>query len=108
MLGFCLPTLPQSLQLPVLIPLRELIYLLFVQSSLVPKHSSGDNMLRHFIIALTLAAGLAAGLAVALTAAAQTQNQATPAASASPVRNDYSKSESWLCRPGRQDACSID
>ena len=65
-------------------------------------------MLRHFIIALTLAAGLAAGLAVAPTAAAQTQNQATPAASASPVRNDYSKSESWLCRPGRQDACSID
>ena len=66
-------------------------------------------MLRHFIIALTLAAGMASGLAVALTAAAQTQNQATPAATASaPAKNDYSKSESWLCRPGRQDACSID
>ncbi|MDT7814047.1 MAG: hypothetical protein QOJ42_3963 [Acidobacteriaceae bacterium] len=61
-------------------------------------------MLRHFIIALTLAAGLA----VAPTAAAQTQNQATPAGTASPARNDYSKSESWLCRPGRQDACAVD
>jgi hypothetical protein len=28
----------------------------------------------------------------------------TPAA----ARNDYSKPESWLCRPGRQDACTID
>jgi hypothetical protein len=65
-------------------------------------------MLRHFIIALTLAAGLATGLAVTAAGVAQTQNQ-TPAATApAPARNDYSKSESWLCRPGRQDACSID
>ena len=65
-------------------------------------------MLRHFIIALVSATVLVSGLAVAPTGAAQTQNQATPAATASPVRNDYSKSESWLCRPGRQDACAID
>jgi hypothetical protein len=66
-------------------------------------------MLRHFIIALTLAAGLAAGLAVAPTAAAQSQNQATPAATApAPAKNDYSKSESWLCRPGGHDACAVD
>ena len=66
-------------------------------------------MLRHFIIALTLVAGLAAGWAVAPTAAAQTQNQAAPAATApAPAKNDYSKSESWLCRPGRQDACAVD
>jgi len=66
-------------------------------------------MLRRFIIALMLATVLAAGLAVAPTAAAQTQNQAAPAASApAPAKNDYSKSESWLCRPGRQDACAVD
>ena len=62
-------------------------------------------MLRHFMIALTLAVGLA----VAPTGAAQTQNQAAPAATASaPAKNDYSKSESWLCRPGGHDACTVD
>src|SRR6266581_2671091 len=66
-------------------------------------------MLRHFIIALMSAAFLTAGLAFTATGVAQTQNQTTPAATA-PVRakNDYSKSESWLCRPGRQDACAVD
>ena len=59
-------------------------------------------MLRHFIIALMLATVLAAGVAEA-------QNQTTPAATApAPAKNDYSKSESWLCRPGRQDACAVD
>ena len=66
-------------------------------------------MLRHFIIALMLAAVMAAGLAVTAAGMAQTQNQTTPAASApTPAKNDYSKSESWLCRPGRQDACAVD
>jgi hypothetical protein len=59
-------------------------------------------MLRHFIIALMMATVLAAGVAEA-------QNQTTPATTApAPARNDYSKSESWLCRPGRQDACAVD
>ena len=59
-------------------------------------------MLRHFIVALMLATGLAAGLAEA-------QNQTTPATTAAaPAKNDYSKAESWLCRPGRPDACAID
>lgn len=31
-----------------------------------------------------------------------------PAAEAQPAKNDYSKAETWLCRPGRQDACSAD
>jgi hypothetical protein len=31
---------------------------------------------------------------------AQTENK--------PAKNDYSKSETWLCRPGRQDACAAD
>src|SRR5260370_34083178 len=25
-----------------------------------------------------------------------------------PAKNDYSKDDSWLCRPGRQDACAVD
>jgi pimeloyl-ACP methyl ester carboxylesterase len=59
-------------------------------------------MLRHFIVALMLATGLAAGLVAA-------QNQTTPAnTAAAPAKNDYSKAESWLCRPGRQDACAAD
>ncbi len=66
-------------------------------------------MLRRFITALMLATVLAAALAVAATAAAQPQNPTTPAAAApAPAKNDYSKSESWLCRPGRQDACAVD
>lgn len=59
-------------------------------------------MLRRFIIALMLATVLAAGVAEA-------QNPTTPAAAApAPAKNDYGKSESWLCRPGRQDACAVD
>ncbi len=62
-------------------------------------------MLRHFIITLILVVGLA-GTATTLT---QTQNQITPASPAPvQVKNDYGKPESWLCRPGRQDACAID
>lgn len=34
-------------------------------------------------------------------------NGPAPAPAAQP-RNDYSKPETWLCRPGRQDACSVD
>ncbi|MGH9802157.1 MAG: DUF3089 domain-containing protein [Blastocatellia bacterium] len=33
----------------------------------------------------------------------QAQTQATPQ-----PKNDYGKAESWLCRPGRQDACAVD
>ena len=60
-------------------------------------------MLRHFVIALMSATVLAAGVAEA-------QNQTTPAAAAAPApaKNDYSKSESWLCRPGGHDACAVD
>lgn len=66
-------------------------------------------MLRHFIIALMLAAVLTAALAVTAMSVVQAQNQATPTAAASALtKNDYSKSESWLCRPGRQDACAVD
>ena len=64
-------------------------------------------MFRHLFIALAVGAGLTGGLVATATTGARSQNQVTPAAPV-PVRNDYSKSETWLCRPGRQDACAID
>lgn len=42
-----------------------------------------------------------------LSAAASSQSSA-PEAAAPPAANDYSKAETWLCRPGRQDACAVD
>jgi hypothetical protein len=57
-------------------------------------------MLRKFLIAAVFTAFLLAGLAHA----AFVQNQTAPAA----TKNDYSKGETWLCRPGRHDACDID
>jgi len=51
-------------------------------------------MLRHSALAL----GLAALFWTLDSATAQT----------SVVKNDYSKAESWLCRPGERDACAAD
>lgn len=53
-------------------------------------------MLRNFLVALMLALVAADGLQ------AQTAEKTTPA------KNDYSKAETWLCRPGREDACAVD
>ena len=61
-------------------------------------------MLRSFFIALALAACLAS----AETANAQTPDQPRPAAKPIPAKNDYSDGKTWLCRPGRQDACAVD
>ena len=36
------------------------------------------------------------------------QTAAPPPASAAVAPNDYSRDASWLCRPGRQDACAVD
>jgi hypothetical protein len=48
-----------------------------------------------------------AGVLVAQTAAApSSQNDA--AKPAPPAKNDYSNPDTWLCLPGRQDACAID
>ena len=57
-------------------------------------------MFRKFLIAAVFTAFLLAGL----VHAAFVQNQPAPAA----AKNDYSKDETWLCRPGRHDACDID
>jgi hypothetical protein len=48
------------------------------------------------------ALGLIAGLGLSGAACAQP----APAGPATP--NDYTKDESWLCRPGRADACAVD
>ena len=54
-------------------------------------------MLRHLITGAVLSASLLAGA----SALAQ-----TPAA-ASASKNDYTDPATWLCRPGRQDACTV-
>ncbi len=59
-------------------------------------------MLRNSIIVLALAAVLAAAIA---TVQSQTQSGAVASSAA---KNDYGKADTWLCRPGRQDACAID
>ena len=61
-------------------------------------------MLRLVFIALALVAGLAS----AEPASAQSPAQPDPAAKPAPAKNDYSDGKSWLCRPGRQDACAVD
>ncbi|MEN3331172.1 MAG: hypothetical protein V7641_537 [Blastocatellia bacterium] len=58
-------------------------------------------MLRYSVIALALITVVALGD----RCLAQSQAQPAPAAAA---KNDYSKTESWLCRPGRRDACAVD
>src|SRR5215467_4302349 len=54
-------------------------------------------MFRHSVIALAFFTLLSCGE----SSLAQSQTQSAP-------KNDYSKAESWLCRPGRQDACTVD
>lgn len=54
-------------------------------------------MIRRFFFALVFL--------VLLLAGKQYQAQTQPAP---PPKNDYGKGESWLCRPGRQDACAVD
>lgn len=45
------------------------------------------------------------GLLMGASALAQSS---APQAAAPPAANDYSKPETWLCRPGRQDSCAVD
>lgn len=59
-------------------------------------------MFRYVVVAMALVATLMLGG----RCMAQPQAQAAPSTAVS--KNDYSKAESWLCRPGRKDACAID
>ena len=49
-------------------------------------------MIRRVTFAILFGAGLVAGVS------AQT----------APPKNDYADAKNWLCRPGQQDACSVD
>jgi hypothetical protein len=60
-------------------------------------------MSRHFIIALLLGIVFASSLTSSRVTGARAQDGAAAVA-----KNDYGKAESWLCRPGRTDACAID
>jgi hypothetical protein len=60
-------------------------------------------------------AGLTIALGSLICAQTLAQSPSPPAPAAAPVttasaqpRNDYSKPETWLCRPGRKDACTVD
>jgi len=53
-------------------------------------------MSRILIVALTLTA------VVSMIVISTAQDKPVPA------KNDYSKAETWLCRPGRHDACDVD
>ncbi len=60
-------------------------------------------MLKPYILILALAICLIAGE----KGLAQSQSESAPAPAAQP-KNDYGKAETWLCRPGRNDACAVD
>src|SRR5258708_552153 len=66
------------------------------------------NMFRHHITTLALSAALMIGFAVAETTPAQSQDQSKPSTTTAPAKNDYDSPDSWLCRPGRKDACAVD
>ena len=51
---------------------------------------------------------LVAGLAQATPASAQFTAAAPLASPPGTTKNDYADDKTWLCRPGRQDACAID
>src|SRR5438128_11575364 len=59
-------------------------------------------MFRYVVVAMALVATLMLGG----RCMAQPPAQSAPSTAVS--KNDYSKAESWLCRPGRQDACAVD
>jgi pimeloyl-ACP methyl ester carboxylesterase len=56
---------------------------------------------------LTIAALALAGALAASAANAQAPVAATNPATAPAPRNDYTDPATWLCRPGRQDACTV-
>jgi Protein of unknown function (DUF3089) len=55
-------------------------------------------------LVLTLASAIWPGARIAARAERQTQ----PAATGARAANDYADDKSWLCRPGRRDACTVD
>jgi DUF3089 family protein len=62
----------------------------------------GKVMLRKSVIALAML------LALSSVEAAFAQSPTPPSTSTAASKNDYSDGKTWLCRPGRQDACAVD
>jgi polyvinyl alcohol dehydrogenase (cytochrome) len=65
------------------------------------RHKTGGFVYTQHVAVVLLAAGLAAS-------SWSTQSAQSAATSAAPGANDYADGKSWLCRPGRQDACAVD
>ena len=63
-------------------------------------------MFKHALTTLALVVGLGGGAIAAHAQAPAAPAPATPAPAAAP--NDYSNPDTWLCRPGRTDACNVD
>jgi len=60
---------------------------------------------------LRLIAGFASAFALLSSATTLAQSppaDSAPAAAPAAQPNDYSKPETWLCRPGRKDSCAVD
>jgi len=60
-------------------------------------------MFKHALTTLALVASLAGGV---VAAQAQAPAAATPPAAPAATPNDYTNPDTWLCRPGRNDACA--
>ena len=65
----------------------------------------------HYRTRALMCVSLIAILTVAGMAAGQSPEQAkrtTPTTTITTAKNDYGKEDTWICRPGRQDACVVD
>jgi hypothetical protein len=75
-------------------------------------NSERKNMFRRLVTALTLLVAYASTCPVFAQTPAASPAPAQPSeAQAKPAtvaKNDYSNGDTWLCRPGRQDACAVD
>ena len=65
-------------------------------------------MFKRALTTLAMVVGLASALGVAAYAEAPAAAVPAPAATATATRNDYTDPSTWLCRPGRSDACTVD
>src|ERR1700674_907434 len=64
--------------------------------------------LERFAMVFVLWAVLSATCAAAAAMQTPTTQDPPKLPATMPVKNDYSNGDSWLCRPGRQDACAVD
>lgn len=67
--------------------------------------SQPSHRLNTFLCISLLAVLSIPNFAFAQTPAPQ---QSVPTNTAAPAKNDYSKPDTWICLPGRQDACTVD